>query len=163
MILDQNLIFSNTVALTSSTGSTSIDLLGGVAENIGIGTRFGADYGVGDGVAMPKVAAFVMTAAITATDASTLTINFQGSTDNSNWTTYVSTGAMAQSLLTVGAKIAMFDWPHRMTGAAMPRYVRLQYVASLSNFSTGAIFAGIVLQRDDWELPFYPSGFAVGA
>jgi len=162
MILDQNLIFSNFIAITSSSGSTSIDLLGGVAENIGVGTRYGNDMGIGDGVAKPKVAAF-LGAALTATDASTLTINFQGSTDNSNWITYVSTGPMAQAILTAGAKVAMFDWPHRMTGAALPRYVRLQYVPSLSNFSTGTIFAGIVLQRDDWALNQYPAGFAVGA
>lgn len=163
MILDNNLIFSNTVAVTASAGSTSIDLLGGVAENIGVASRFGADYGIGDGVAFPKVAAFITTG-FTSTTTSALNIQFQGSTDNSNWTTYVETGNMAQSILIAGAKVAMFDWPQRMTGANLPRYVRLYYQNSADNFSTGAIFAGIVLQRDD-DLggKYYPPGYAVGS
>lgn len=165
MILDNNLVFSNAQSLAVSTttaSTTTIDLTGGSSLNIGNGSTFGADMGIGDGVAMPKIAAYIGTALQTANSA-TLNIQFQGSTDSSTWTTYVETGALAASVLVAGAKVAAFDWPLKATGAAMPRYIRLNYnLPNATAFTTGTITAAIVLQRDDWTAGLYPAGFTVG-
>lgn len=170
-ILDQNLVFSSaqSLAVTTSTPSTNvIDLSGGTnfqwgpnSTTNGGSLPFGEDLGIGDGEAMPKVIAYIGTA-LTTTNSATLNIQFQGSTDSSNWTTYVETGTLAASLLTAGAKVAAFDWPHRQIAAALPRYVRLNYAVATGVFTTGTISAYIGLQRFDWPLGLYPAGFTVG-
>lgn len=150
MILDNQLVFSNGQAITATTGSaTVIDLSGGTNFTDGNTTRFGADLGIGDGVAIPKVCAYIGTAPLT-TNSATLQIAFQGSTDSSNWDTYVETRAMPASALTAGAKVAAFDWPPVQAGFSLPRYVRLNYTVGTGAFTTGTIFAAIGLQRDDW-------------
>lgn len=164
MIFDNNLIFSNAfaAALTVSTGSSVIDLEGGLALNIGVGSRFGEDLGRGDGVAIPKIAAYVGTAFGT-TNSATLQVAFQGSTDSNTWDTYVETDVIPAASLTAGRKIAAFDWPQVPEGLPLPRYVRLFYKVATGVFNTGSIaLAGIVLQRDDNNVGQYPPGFAVG-
>ena len=162
MIIDSQLLFSNaqSLAITTSTPSTVIDLTGGVALNIGVGTRYGAEMGIGDG-SVPKIAAIIGTA-LTTTNSATLNIQFQGSTDSSTWTTYIESGALAAALLTANTFIARWDWPIRQIGASLPRYVRMNFVPATGIFTTGTIFAGIVTDRWDWTTPLYPSGFAVG-
>lgn len=161
MIYDNNLIFSNNQAITSTADSTTVlDTLQGITENIGPNaSAFGSELGFGDGPAIPKVAALVTTAFVSAGGA-TLQVAFQGSTDSSTWTTYVESAAAAYTaaLLVVGTRVARWDWPVR-TVAALPRYFKLVYTVATSTFSAGKIFAGIVLQRDDHV--YYPSGFAV--
>lgn len=160
MIIDNSLVFSNGQATTGSVGSTVIDLSGGTNFIYGNASRFGEDLGIGDGEAMPKVAAYVQTANLT-TNSATLQIQFQGSTDSTNWDTYVETPALAASVLTAGRKVAAFDWPHRGPNQSLPRYVRLNYVVGTGAFTTGTIFAAIVLQRDDWPANLYPANYTV--
>lgn len=164
MILDSQLIFSNDqdLAITTTTPSTNvIDLLGGVSVNFGPNaSRFGADMGIGDGVAMPKLLV-VVSEALTTTNSATLAIAFQGSTDSSTWDEYMRTPAMAAADLALGNIIARMDWPPRAIGKSLPRYHRLSYIPATGVFSTGTLFAGIVLQRDDWDLKYLPSGFKV--
>lgn len=164
MILDNNLVFSNAIsaALTTTTGSTVIDLSGGSNFAFGVGSVFGEDLGIGDGPAFPKIGVYVGTA-MTSTNSATLQVQFQGSTDSSTWTTYMETPAMAASLLAANTCIAKMDWPHRLVGAALPRYVRLNYVVATGVFSTGTLSSYVMLQRDDWPLGLYPSGFTVGS
>lgn len=165
MIFDNNLIFSNAqaAAFTVSTASTNvIDLEGGVAMNIGVGTRYGADLGRGDGVAIPKIACFIGTA-LTSTNSATLQVAFQGSTDSTTWDTYVQSGLITAANLTAGAKIAAWDWPQVPSQFSLPRYVRLYYQVATGVFATGSIgLAGIVLQRADNNVGSYPEAFTVG-
>lgn len=171
MILDNTLVFSNaqSAAFTADTPSTNvIDLSGGTlfqwgpnATTQGGSLPFGEDLGIGDGEAFPKVGVYVGTA-ITTTDSATLNIQFQGSTDSSFWETYIETGPLAASLLTAGAAIAKLDWPHRKVASKMPRYVRLNYDIATGTFTAGTLSAYVMLQRDDWPLGLYPSGFTVG-
>lgn len=166
MIFDSNLLFSNgqSLAVTTSTPSTTvIDLTGNPTAglNIGNASRYGADMGIGDGVAVLKVAAYVGTA-LTTTNSATLQIQFQGSTDSSTWDTYIETPAFAAAKLTAGQKLGTFDWPLVGPGFSLPRYIRLNYVLpETTSFTTGTIFAGIVLQRDDAIQGQYPEGFVV--
>ena len=168
MILDNNLIFSNAVAsnFTVTTGSTAIDLTGGVTMNFGIGALattivFGEDLGRGNGIGSPKIFCDVGTA-MTSTNSATLNVQFQGSTDNSTWTTYVETGAMAATRLTANTRIASFDWPPVPAGVSLPRYVRLNYVVATGVFSTGTIFAGVALELNQNNVGLYPENFAIG-
>lgn len=160
MIIDNQLVFSNGQATTGTVGSTVIDLSGGTNFTYGNATRFGEDLGIGDGGALPKIAAYVGTANLT-TNSATLQIAFQGSTDSTNWDTYVETSAITAANLAAGNKVAAFDWPHRATGANLPRYVRLYYTVGTGAFTTGTIFAAIVLQRDDWPAKYYPANYTV--
>ena len=50
------------------------------------------------------------------------------------------------------------DVPRPSGGAAIPRYLRFNYVVA-NAFTAGAVTAGIILGRDD--LPAYPAGIAV--
>lgn len=167
MILDNNLVFSNAVAsnFTTSTGSTAIDLSGGTLFQFGNATTFGEDLGIGDGEAIPRILVLTGTAMTTATSAA-LNIQFQGSTDSTNWSTYIETGIIpAAQVATANNPIAKFAWPHRQVNAKLPRYVRLNYDMSSSTgtFSTGSLSAYVVLQRDDWPMGLYPAGFSVGS
>lgn len=154
MILDSQLLFSSAQSLATDTdtpSTTVIDLTGNptAGMNIGIQTRFMADMGNAEGVGMPKLVAYVGTAFVTAGSA-TLNVKFQGSTDNTTFTTYMETGPIAAALLTAGRKIASFDWPPVPDGVALPRYVRLLYgLPGSQTFSAGTIaIAGVVLQKD---------------
>jgi len=168
MILDNNLIFSNSVAsaFTVTTGSTQIDLTGGVAINFGIGANgttitFGEDLGRGNGIGSPMVVVDIGTA-MTSTNSATLNVQFQGSTDASTWTTYIETGAIPAASLTANKRIATFAWPSVPSGAALPRYVRLNYVVATGVFATGTIFAAVVLEPALNNVGSYPENFAVG-
>lgn len=150
MILDNQLLFSNFQSLItdSDTGSTVIDMEGGVAENIGLMTRFGQDLGIGNGVGAPRVVGIVGTAFVTA-NVATLTVKFQGSTDSTTWDTYIETTALGASVLTANAKVFDFAWPQVPKGFSNPRYIRLLYdLPGSTSFTAGTIFAGVVLETD---------------
>jgi len=175
MIYDLNLLFSNNQAITVTAPSTNvIDLQGGLAINKGVGTVFGEDIGRGDGVAIPKVAAFVTTA-FTAGGAATLQVQLQGAVDTgagepagtpSTYVTYAETPAAGLALanLSLGKKFAALDWPQVQpdSSALLPRYLRLNYIVATGPMTAGAVFAGLVLQRADNNVGDYPGGFTVG-
>ena len=164
MILDNNLVFSSAQAanITVSTASTNvIDLEGGIALNIGYGTIFGEDLGRGNGIGSPRVVVSVGTA-LTSTNSATLNVAFQGSTDSSTWTTYIETGAIAASGLTLNKRIADFSWPVVPSGAALPRYVRLYYQVATGVFATGTISAFVTLDSQLNNVGDYPEAFVVG-
>lgn len=168
MIFDNNLLFSNLQAVTVTAASAAvIDLQGGLAINKGVATVFGQDIGRGDGVAIPKVAAYVVTA-FTAGGAATLQTQLQGAIDDgtgnpSTYTTYAETPAIAVAGLVAGYKFAALDWPQVPMGVSLPRYLRLNYIVATGPMLTGTIFAGLVLQRADNNVGAYPEAFAVGA
>jgi hypothetical protein len=145
--------FTSLANLTNSSASTVINL--GVAE----------DMGIGDGEAVPKVAIYVGTGFTSACTSQKLNFQFQGSTDSSNWTTYVETGVLATSSLTAGNKIFPIDVPHRPPGISLPQYYRINVTSSgnaaSEAISAGSLWGGIVIQRDDNPVGSYPSGFVV--
>lgn len=149
MILDGLLMFSSAQNLTTGTiASTNVIDLANARE-----------MGVGDDPAL-KLAIYVTTAFAT-TDAGTLTIQAQGSTDNSTFTTYAESRAYAAADLALGRKLFPIDWPHRGPGDALPRYLRLAFVMGALHFTPGAVSAFLVLDRTDWDPMLYPAGINI--
>lgn len=175
MYTDINLTFSSAQAITATAVSTSIvDLTGfgsGNAPAISFGTAsvFGADMGVGDGEAVPKIAVTVAAAFATLTS---LMVSAQFAVDNGSnapgtYQTYAETGAIPVAALVAGARIGTFNLPNKPDTLAqypLPRFIRLNYTVVGSNATTGTVNAGIVLQKDV-ELGGinYPSNFTVAA
>lgn len=167
MIFDSNLVFwgtapygsaSNFVSLVGVTGS-------GTASNV-INLQVAEDMGIGDGVAVPKLAIYMGSGITSASNSATFNIQFQGSTDSSNWTTYAESGALTSASFAANASIFPIDVPKRPAGAALPQYYRLNLAMAANgtaSISTGTILAGIVIQRADSvdTLGLYPSGFSV--
>lgn len=152
MILDNNLLFDtlSTVWATTRPSTNVIDLANA------------RDIGTGDAEqATPKVMVLVTTAFV-ASESGTLQVQCQGSTDNSNWSTYAESPAIAEAALTAGTRLLDIDWPRPGPGMALPRYLRLNYVVGASGFSAGALTAALVLGRQDAPpLGAYPSGVVV--
>lgn len=177
MILDNSLVFSSAQSLitNSTTASTNvIDLTGigsGSAPNLNFGnaTTFGADMGIGDGEAIPKVYVTLGTTFLTASSA-TLNIAVQGAPDNGSnvagsWTTMSETGALAASVLLIGRQITLY-LDTLALGQALPRFLRLSYqLPAATSFTAGSIgLAGIALQTDQSaRLYQYPANFTVAA
>ena len=149
MLLDNNLVFDTAAAITSTAPSTNVvDLLN--ARDIGAGNAAGAT---------PKLMVLVTTALAT-TNSATLTVQFQGSTNNSTFTTYAESRAYTAGELVAGNRLFDIDVPRPSGGAALPRYLRLNYVVGTGVFSQGAVTSAIVLGRDDIS-PVYPPGVVV--
>lgn len=169
MILDSQLTLSLAQAITATAASTNIiDLTGagsGNAPALRFGVQastFGEDIGIGESRNMPVIACIVGTA-FAAGGAGTLTVQLQTAPDNGSnapgtWSTAIQTDVLALSQLTAGQKIAEFRVPPRDPGAALPRFIRLNYVVGTGPMTAGTIaYAGITLGRDD--SPFYGAGF----
>lgn len=146
-IMDGLLLFSSAQNLTTGTiASTNvIDLLNA------------RDMGIGDDPAL-KVMCYVTTA-FASTDSGTLTVQAQGSTDNSTFTTYAESRAYSAADLLINNKLFPIDWPHRGPGDAFPRYLRLAYVMGALHFTPGAVTAALVLDRQDASQ--YPAGINI--
>lgn len=178
MLLDTQLILDNNVSLAiAAPGQPSaftIDLMGvgvGQAPPNYFGVQdavFGQDIGIGDGMSPPVLVVVVGTGFTTATGA-TLRVQFQESVDSgapsytpSAWKTVLQTDDLPASALTAGTKIAEMTIPPRYPNAAMPRFLRLNYLLNVagSSFTAGTIaFAGINTGRDDDTRAIYPAGY----
>jgi hypothetical protein len=132
MYIDGLLLFDTAAAITATAASTNVlDLLNA------------RDMGVGDDPALDVVV--IVTSALLSAGASTLQVQFQGSTDNTTWTTYGQTDAIPKANLAQGAKIS-FDVPRMPPHAAgRPRYLRLNYVVATGPFTGGNVTSFIVL------------------
>lgn len=145
MILDGLLLFDTASAKIATTDSDNvIDL-----QNF-------RDMGVGDNPAM-KVMVTVTTAYAT-TDAGTLTITVQGSTDNSTYSIYASSRALTASEMTAGRQLFPIDLPARGPGDAPPRYLKLIYTVE-NHFTAGSVTSALVL--DNQQNHAYPAGINV--
>lgn len=146
MILDKNLLFSSSQAITASAASTDvIDL--GVLEDLGIGDD-------------PSLEILILvTEAFTAAGAATLVTSFQGSIDNSAWTDMAMTAAIGKASLTAGAEVARWSLPSLVAGQSMPRYLRINYTVATGPMTAGKITAGILLDRQ--QNVAYPPGIAI--
>lgn len=174
MYIDGSLQFSNAQALTVTAASTSlVDLTGagsGNAPAISFGTAsvFGADMGIGDGMAVPKIFAAIGTTFVGGTS---LNLQCQFAVDNGSnapgtWQTYAETGVILTASLKAGVVIGTFDLPRGVgdiTVYPLPRFIRLNYVI-VGTFSAGTVTSAIVIQRDDRLGAIqYPSNFTVAA
>lgn len=149
--------FISLAAITAS-GTTSTVINMGVAQ----------DMGIGDGKAIPKIAVVIGTGITSASTGLRINWSIDGSTDSTNWTTYSETGPLATSSFIAGSYILPIDVPRRPSGVALPQYYRMRgAITGITNetVSTGTIFGGIVLSREDTADTGgkYPSGFSVGA
>lgn len=148
MLLDNNLLLDSAHAITATAASTNVvDLVN--ARDIGAGPDYGA---------VPKLMVLVTTS-FASTNAGTLTVQFQGSTDNTTWSTYAATRAMTAGELVAGNRLFDIDVPRPGPGDALPRYLRLNHVVA-NAFTGGAVTSAIVLGRQD-SVPAYPAGVTV--
>ena len=150
MQLDAALSFNTASQFFVTTAASTNVIDQGVAQDLGIGDENGA---------VPKLLILVGQA-FTSTNSATVQVAIQGSTDNSNWTVYAESAAIATGSLTANAKLFPISVPHRPAGISLPRYYRLNYTVATGAITTGSIsYAGIVLGRDD--TPSYPAGITV--
>lgn len=166
-LFDSNLLFTGTAGSPYQTLVVTAATSGSVASTNTINLVNARDLGqANDGMgSVPKVFVFTSSSAITSACASaTLNVKFQGSTDSTNWTTYMETGAMTTASLAANTLIAVMDYPQRAVGAALPTYIRLAFDfagSTTAQISTGAVFAGIALEGFQNSVGNYPSGFTV--
>jgi hypothetical protein len=164
MLLDANLMFWGSAPFASASNFTSLATnipTAGITSSV-IDLGIARDLGIGDGPPNPKLHCQIGTAITSSSAGVRLNFQFQGSTDSSNWTTYVETGALATSSFTASTVVFKIDVPHRSAGSAIPRYYRLNIAgtgSTVETISSGTILAGIVLQQD--SSPFYPNNFSV--
>lgn len=155
-LLDQNLVFSDNVAVTATATSTGFyDLETGAmgtttftpTPNVIIPrnqTYFGEDLGLGRGVGTPAVEVF--SGSGTPAAATSLQVAFQGAPMNATalasglrsdltFVTYIETRAIPLASILASSRICAFDWPRREVALAMPRFVQLNYTVAGSNFT----------------------------
>lgn len=156
MLIDGLLQFDPAgTAVTASAASTNVlDLM--QARDLGIGDE-------------PLQLMVVTNGAFAPTTAS-LNIQVQGAPDNGSgapgtWTTYAESGALTGTQLNAngnGTVVLPIDLPARAPGAAVPRYLRLNYVVTSGPFTTGTLQAALVLERGQIIANFgYPPGTVV--
>lgn len=168
MIFDVQNLFYHTGSAFAFTSGEFQSLVGTTESGLGssvINLTNPRDLGIGDGEAIPKIAAIIGTSVTTANTTATVRLSFQGSTDSTNWTTYVETPALTTASLTAGSFVLMVDVPPVPAGVSMPTYYRLfldvDNTGGTQTISAGTILAGIVLQRDNNNVGQYASGFTV--
>lgn len=144
MILDAMLLFDNNSAVTTGGPSGNvIDLLN--ARDIAVG--------------YPLQVLVAPIVDFTAGGAATLQVQFQGSADNSTWSTYIESLAQPLANLKVGKVPFGVTVPRPEPDDPLPRYLRLNYVVGTGPMLTGRITSGILLDRQDNV--YYPPGKAI--
>ena len=152
MLADQNLVLSSAQAITATAQSTNAyDILNGgtlaVASGaytstaiIGNASTFAEDLGLGRGKGTPAIEVFSGTG--TPITATSLQIAAQGAPDAGTgntsgvtYTTYIETGAIPIASILASTRLAAFDFPRRQVGAALPRFIALDYIVGGSNFA----------------------------
>jgi len=150
--MDQNLVLSSAQPVTATAQSTNAyDLLNGntlaVASGayttnavIGNAAEFGEDLGLGRGVGTPQIEVF--SGSGTPAAATSLDIQLQGAPDagtgNTSGLTYVAylgTEPIPLASILASNRLARFDMPQRRVGAALPRFIALNYVVAGANFT----------------------------
>ena len=155
MYLDGALQFSGTPGVAGSTDAPTT----GTQQSTNIVDLVNSrDMGIGDDPALKLVC--VVATAFTA--GTSLQVQFQGAPNNAGspgtWTTYAESAAAVEADLIVGRYLLPMDIPRPPPGVPLPRFYRLQYV-SAGTHATGAVFAAIVLDRQDYVN--YPPGITV--
>lgn len=111
------------------------------------------------GVGTPLAILVSVSTTFTSTNAATLQVQAQGSTDGSTWSVYIESRAYAAAALVAGRYLLATDWPRPGPGDSLPRYLSLNYVVGTGIFAAGAVGAYLLLGRDD--IVYYPRNYAV--
>ena len=189
MILDNLLMFTgtsngatgtqanglNTDLPTTGTQQSSnvIDLhiLNGLPVSVTTPFAFGGarDLGIGDDPAL-KILVQVTTAMGGGTN---LNVSLQGAPDSGTatpgtWYTFYTSPTVTTANLTQGQRLLDMDMPRPPPGNPVPRYLRLQYVAT-GTYTSGGLEGTIVLDRHDQmynasnnaQLGGYPAGIII--
>jgi hypothetical protein len=146
MILDGALLFDSAHAITAAGGTEA-------STNV-LDLTNARDLGVMNWPAM-KVLVNVIQAFAGGTS---LSVAFQGSTDNVTYTTMISQAAQTLGNLIAGSRIMDIDVPRPAPGQAIPRYLRLLYT-TVGTHTLGTVTAALVLDRQDFIA--YPAGINV--
>jgi len=178
MILDALLQFDSTVSLIGagvgtqvSTNVIDLHVTGGgipVLANLA-GAR---DIGIGDDPSLKLLVQ--VTTTFTSGGAGTLSVAFQGATDNGSgapnaFTTWYTTPVYTLATLVAGARLMDMDIPRPPALVAVPRFLRLNYTVGTAAMTGGLLSAFIVLDRHDMmyqstansTLGGYPPGVTV--
>lgn len=180
MLTDQNLVLSNGQAVTATAASTNAyDIETGntfttsfTAPNdvIGNATYFGEDLGLGRGKGTPAIVVF--TGSGTPAAATSLQIQARGAPNNATaaasllrsdltFAVYIQTDAILLASILASIRLAEIDLPRRSPGAALPRFLDLNYVVAGSNF-TGLTLKSYIALGDtsaQSSLGQYPSNY----
>ena len=118
MLFDINNLFFHTGSAYAFTAGEFVSLAAltasGLASTV-IDMTVAQDPGIGDGVAIPRIAVKVGTGITSASTGLRLNWQAQGSTDSTNWTTYAETGANATSSFEAGEWILPIAWPRQLS------------------------------------------------
>lgn len=168
MLFDVQSLFFHTGSAFAMTSGEYVSLVGTTESGLGsdvINLVNPRDLGIGDGEAIPKIACFIGTSVTTANTTASIFLRFQGSTDSTNWTTYVQSGPLTTASLTAGTSVFMVDIPPVPAGVALPTYYRMffdiEQAGGTATISAGTILSGVVLSRDNNNVGQYASGFSV--
>lgn len=176
MILDAFQMFDNASSLAIAVGSQAsanvldYGILSGIPSSAnGGGAR---DMGIGDDPAL-KLLVQVSTT-FTSGGAGTLAVALQGAIDNGSgapaaYSTWWTSPTYALATLVQGARLLDIDFPRPPAGIAVPRFVRLLYTVGGATMTAGAVYAFVVLDREDQmyqstgnaTLGGYPAGITV--
>ena len=140
MLLDALAQFDSGSSLAIAAGSqasaNTLDLLN--ARDLGIDSGY-----------MPMKVLVNTGAAFASGGAGTLQVSFQGSTDNTTWTTYAQTRPYAIAELTAGSPLGNFDLPRPGDSTPAPRYLRLNYTVGGATMTAGTVSAFLSFDRYD--------------
>lgn len=166
MLFDINNLFYHTGSAYAFTSGEYASLSGVTASTGSLVINMGAaeDLGIGDGEFIPKVAVYVGAGITSACASLTVNVQFQGSTDSSNWTTYAESGALSTASFVANNAVLPIDVPRRPPGVSLPQYYRLNLALAAQGstaISSGTLIGGIVIQRADsaGTLDQYGSGY----
>lgn len=153
MILDRLLIFTGGATQAATLTGQAITVTAPSTDVLGL-VNF-RDLGVGDDPAMKVMIRVTEVFA----GGTSVQVQFQGSVDDSTYTTYAESDAIAAAALTAGAlHVFAIHLPRRRVGAALPKFYRLNFVV-VGTFTTGKLVAGLVLDDHAWDS--YAAGLTV--
>ncbi len=144
--------FQSLAAVTASTASAVINL--GNAR----------DLGRGSGEAIPKIAVIISTGITSACTGLRINAQFQGSTDSTNWTTYIESGALTTASFAAGQYVLPQDVPRVPSGVSLPTYYRMNLALTgnvAETISSGSLMGGIVIDRAENNSGDYAAGYSV--
>lgn len=158
MFVDTSIQFSSAQAITVTANATNlVDVTGAGSGNAptmigGNGGVIGADWGAGEGVAVPYLVMVVTTAFVSGGGA-TLQVTLQAAPDNGSnvagtYTVLYTSAAFTAANLALGETLVVPVPPRALSGQpgeALPRFYQVVYTVATSTFSAGKVTTGILL------------------
>lgn len=136
MIIDYYTQLSSEQAITATAVSTNV-----------LDMDQAAEYGNGDPV---RIRVQVQTAFVQNSD-SDLQVVVQSSVDNSTYTDAAMSPVYDQASIAAGTVLLDIRLPRRKAGASAPRYYRINYVNSATDWTSGKVDAFMVVDSEQLE------------